>query len=93
MKNWYVGKTGNHQGLVIEEGTGKNIAVAYDKKDAPLLAAAPILLLAAKCALADLEGAHDTHIYDEGDYHPKDCCYCETMRELRDAIQKAEGGN
>jgi hypothetical protein len=43
---WYAAKTGNHQGLVIEEGTGRSVAVAYDKSDAPLLAAAPKLLSA-----------------------------------------------
>lgn len=40
-KQWYVGRTGNHQGLVCEEKTGKNIAVTYDKADAPLVALAP----------------------------------------------------
>lgn len=34
---WYEGKTGNHQGLIIEEGTGKTIAVVYDKADAPTI--------------------------------------------------------
>ena len=52
--HWYVGKTGNHQGLVIEEGTGRNVAVAYDKQDAPLLAAAPELLE----ALKEMDRAH-----------------------------------
>lgn len=48
MQNkWYAAKTGNHQGLVIDEA-GINIAVAYDKKDANLLAAAPDLLKLAK---------------------------------------------
>lgn len=42
--NWYVGNTGNHQGLVIEETTGRDVAVTYDKKDAPLVAAAPRLV-------------------------------------------------
>jgi hypothetical protein len=45
---WYTAKTGNHQGLVIEEDTGRNVAVAYDGQDAPLLAAAPELLEALK---------------------------------------------
>lgn len=44
QKLWYVGRTGNHQGLVIDEATGTSIAVAYDKADAPLLASAPELL-------------------------------------------------
>lgn len=41
---WYVGKTGNHQGLIIEDKTGRNIAVSYDKADAPLIASAPALM-------------------------------------------------
>lgn len=52
MKNWYEGKTGNGQGLVIEEETGRNVAVTYDKKDAPLVAAAPELLERVEYALA-----------------------------------------
>ena len=36
----------NHQRLVVDEKTGRNIAVTYDKKDAPLIAAAPDLLAA-----------------------------------------------
>ena len=44
MNNWYEVKTGNHQGLVIEEGTGRNVAVTYDEKDAKLVALAPRLL-------------------------------------------------
>ena len=43
-RTWYEANTGNHQGLIIEEETGKNIAVSYDKKDARLIAAAPDLL-------------------------------------------------
>ncbi len=43
---WYVSSTGNHQGLVISEKDGANIAVTYRKEDAPLIAAAPDLLAA-----------------------------------------------
>jgi len=46
---WSVMSTGNHQGLVVDQD-GKNIAVVYDKKDAPLLAAAPDLLEALEAA-------------------------------------------
>jgi hypothetical protein len=46
--NWYASNTGNDQGLVIEEDTGRNVAVTYDKADAPLVAAAPALLLTAR---------------------------------------------
>ena len=47
-RTWYEANTGNHQGLIIEEETGKNIAVSYDKEDARLIAAAPDLLEACK---------------------------------------------
>ena len=50
MNNWYEASTGNHQGLVSEEGTGRDVAVTYDKADAALVAAAPrlaVLLFAA----------------------------------------------
>ena len=42
--SWYVGKTGNHQGIVIDQSTGRNVAVTYQAADAPLVAAAPELL-------------------------------------------------
>lgn len=43
--NWYASKSaGDHQGLVIEEGTGRTVAVAYDKEDTASLAAAPAML-------------------------------------------------
>jgi hypothetical protein len=48
---WHVASTGNHQGLVISE-TGANVAVTYDKADAPLVAAAPDFLHACRDALA-----------------------------------------
>jgi type VI protein secretion system component VasF len=44
--SWYTASTGNHQGLIIDEADGRNVAVAYDKADAPLIAAAPALLFA-----------------------------------------------
>ena len=48
--NWY-SKTSNpdsphEQGLVIDENTGANIAVSYNPKHAPLIAAVPALLRA-----------------------------------------------
>ena len=39
------------QGMVIEEGTGRTVAVVYDDKDTALFAAAPALL----AALVDME--------------------------------------
>jgi len=42
---WYTANTGNHQGLVISEHDGGNVAVAYNgEADANLIAAAPELL-------------------------------------------------
>jgi len=44
---WYTSNTAT-QGLIIEEETGRTIAVSYDKKDAELIAATPNLLEALK---------------------------------------------
>lgn len=56
---WYTACTGNHQGLICSY-TGENIAVAYDKKDAPIITAAPGLLRA--CVLAEgLISKRDSH--------------------------------
>lgn len=52
--NWHFTGTGNHQGLIIEEGRGRNVAVAYDKRDAPLIAAAPAMLAALQDALEEI---------------------------------------
>lgn len=38
---WYAARGSGGQGIVIEEGTGRNVAVTYEEKDAPLAAAAP----------------------------------------------------
>ena len=53
--SWFTANMGNHQGLVIDEDTGRNIAVCYDKADAPLIAAAPKLLAACREATAALQ--------------------------------------
>lgn len=55
MRKWHVARTGNHQGLVIDDNTGKNIAVTYDKADAPLVAAAPALLEACERARNEIQ--------------------------------------
>ena len=50
--SWYAARMGNdHQGLIIDEKTGRNVAVSYDKADAALIAAAPDLLAALKDVL------------------------------------------
>lgn len=48
---YHVASTGNHQGLVVSEKGGINIAVTYRKEDAPLLASAPELLKALQAML------------------------------------------
>jgi len=45
-KQWFTQSTGNHQGLIVDMETGNNIAVCYDKEDAPLMAASPVMLKA-----------------------------------------------
>ncbi len=55
VETWYVGKTGNHQGLVISEADGRNVAVTYDSKDAPLVASAPALLEALRALLYEFQ--------------------------------------
>ena len=53
---WYTNpKPEAAQGLIYSETTGENIAVAYDPKNAHVIAAAPALLVAASdmMALAD----------------------------------------
>lgn len=60
--SWYAKKSsGTGQGLVIEENTGRTVAVAYDEKEAPLLAAAPELLAALEDALESLSRLKDAH--------------------------------
>ena len=45
--SWFVSRrSAGRQGLVICEQSGRNVAVAYDGADAPVLAAAPELLAA-----------------------------------------------
>lgn len=62
---WYVVNTGNHQSLIIDEKTGVNIAVCYDKVDAPIIAAAPDLLAACREALNAATVKLDTYAASE----------------------------
>lgn len=47
----YASKGSGSQGIVIEEGSGRTVAVVYDDKETALFAAAPALL----AALVDME--------------------------------------
>ena len=82
MNTWYTNtKENDAQGLVIEEETGRNIAVTYDPRDALLVAAAPELLQMCKDMRRYLEaGAIQTR---------KDRAFC--LRMLNEAITEAEG--
>lgn len=51
---WHVAKTGNHQGLIVDDD-GRNIAVAYDSADAPLIASAPELYEALQAIIKTCE--------------------------------------
>jgi len=88
---WYAKDLNNvaDQGLIIDEATGKNIAVAYDKKDMALIAAAPELLGACYYALDNLLEAHNKGLITA----PKNFMVQinETRRLLQDVVAKAEG--
>lgn len=63
-RHWYAQKAGNDtQGMVVEEETGRTVAVAYDRKDMDLLAAAPRLLeqLTNCLRLIEDEGLDELH--------------------------------
>lgn len=54
---WYAKSLQNKAGqaLIIDEETGRNVAVAYDQKDAEMLAAGPRLAAALKRAVEAAE--------------------------------------
>jgi hypothetical protein len=81
---WHSSKAGNDtQGLIYGDD-GKNVAVSYEAKDAPLIAAAPDLYWAARCALADLEGIMPEFEPSGDREHPA----WQTIKELRSVIAK-----
>lgn len=53
--NWYAKKWSGGQGIVIDEDTGRNVAIAYDEKDTALLAAAPEMAEALRYALRHID--------------------------------------
>ena len=55
---WYSKDGCGGQGLVADADTGRSVAVAYDRADGPLLAAAPDILDALRAAVARVELAN-----------------------------------
>ena len=84
---WYEASTGNHQGLVCAEGSGANIAVTYDKRDAAKIAAAPELLELAQSivSLAGFSAADQSVPKDER------FAFAVLRDKARAAIAKATG--
>ncbi len=81
---WYTAKTGNHQGLIISEQTGENIAVTYAAENAQIVAAAPAMLEA-------LQEIFE-HAYDDDTDTVTILDDFDGMREIaRQAIEKATG--
>lgn len=80
MTTWYGKETSGGQGLIIDEKTGRSVAVAYDAKDTALLAAAPRMLAAIK---AVLELQADPSIFRL----PNNC---EELQELRSIVYELE---
>lgn len=78
LVEWHEASMGNHQGLIID-ANGRNVAVAYDKADAPLIAAAPELLAFAESMVAWLQINGSTN-------HQANL-----LKEAQAAITKAKG--
>lgn len=82
MELWYAMQaSGNGQGLVIAEGSGRNVAVTYDERDARLVAAAPAMGAALAKVRQFLENEPNL---------PNDGWMNEVLREVRAAIAAAD---
>jgi hypothetical protein len=90
----YTSSTGNHQGLIVDENTGENVAVTYDKKDDEELVkrynAFPELLAALEGLLKATRKAHEIASASNDDYADNEAHYVgEWMDEAREAITNA----
>ena len=64
---WYsANSAGGHQGLIVSEATGANVAVSYEANDARLIAAAPELYESLEQTVASLEHWFVRHGDPEG---------------------------
>lgn len=86
--NWYKANNAkDSQGLVIEEETGRNVAVTYDPKDAAKVAAMPELL----DVLKEVEGMCNMPEVRQAMMKHEQAYYHKIMNAVRAAIRKAEG--
>lgn len=85
MSKWYAKTSaGGHQGLVIDEATGRTVAVTYDPKDALKVAAVNDLLEVCQSTLEALQSM-TTQEFAAGADRP-------LRIKLQAAIHKAERG-
>jgi len=77
---WYEAKTGNHQGLIIDEKTGDNIAVTYDKENAAVIVRA----VNAYAPLVELVNKYRREAIEQGADR-------EDVREIDDVLSLARG--
>jgi len=85
---WYAANCGNdEQGLIVSEVSDSSIAVAYDKRDAALIASAPELLAALEAALPLLEASY--HDHNEAGNTLNEAVIFDGVEQARAAIAKA----
>jgi len=86
MNKWYTTtKLDDAQGLIIDETTGKNIAVSYDPKHAQLIASAPVMLEALRQSQKRFEDLLNNCLFpDHGDKNlltPDQVAWRKTVKE------------
>jgi hypothetical protein len=82
--NWTGQVTSSDQGLIIDDETGRTIAVAYDPKNTNLIAAAPNLLYEIKALME--RAAQDAETYAPNGNEP----IWAYIEDAADAIANAE---
>lgn len=83
MTEFYTGKTCAGQGLVIEDGTGRSVALVYDIGETALFAAAPVMLAALRKA--------DTLLHELRAHELTDADSRDAVRSVLNAIAAATG--
>lgn len=63
MNTWHSQTISADQGLIIDDETGRNVAVSYDVKDAKLIAAAPAMFeLLEMLRIARIDGTQQLRV-------------------------------